>query len=129
MLVHWIMWSNCPFETTPKIGVHRLPAPHIFVAGVLLTYLPNHFLLSTRKRTQVIPSPLPVIRNPLPLASTHVYKNLDLQFSLVIFNYDKSLGLDIRKLSVFLIDLFKFSLSCLIMLQTAWTSRHNYFIV
>ena len=88
--------SNVLFGAPLKSEARKLSSPYIFVAGVQLTSLSFHFSLSTPQKTRVGGRDT---RFPL-LPGKHT-RILDLQFSLVILKYNKSLNLIVQRLFAF----------------------------
>ena len=83
------------FEPSPKNGAHKLLSPYIFMANVQLGVFTSSRLASTLQKPC---HPLPSIccwreDHPLPLVPYMLRRFWDLQFFLVIFNYNKRLGL------------------------------------
>ena len=100
MLVRWVASSlRPPLEYISKIGACKLSSPNIFVASIQLS-LPHVSSLTTQKYES---SPtfhlVSMWGTSASIDSAHAYKNFwDLQFSLVIFNYNKSLDLAVQRL-------------------------------
>ena len=88
---------NAPKGTHPQLGPRELSSPNIFVARLIQTSS-SYISSSTLK---VIPSLPPVVswaETSTSARSTHAQKISDLQFSLVIFNYNDCLCLAFQRL-------------------------------
>ena len=123
MFIHWVTSNlRLPLEPTLKNRTRKLSPPHIFRARVQLS-LSHHVLQSTLKNnSSLLFCLVSAGRTSASPSSAHAYNNFlePPVFPRHFYNH-KSLGLAVRRLSVFLLIFFfqfQLSITCSITLQT-----------